>query len=116
MPRKPANVIPFVGRPPISQGVVLSDADYQLIASALGPYHGREVEDFLAAAPVVTRGRLLDTSHPHIEAVLAAIGIEIHGYMKLDEERDGRARTKPKRGSMAERLLVIYEHIEQHLG
>ena len=116
MPRKPSNVIRLVGQPRIGQGVVLSDADYHLIASAIGPGHGREVEDFLAAASVVTGGRLLDTSHPHIEAVLAAIGTEVHGYMKLDEERDGRARAKPKPGSMAERLLVVYEQIEQHLA
>lgn len=81
-----------------------------------GPCHGAEVEGFLAAAPVVTGGRLLDTHHPIIEDVLAAVGVEVHGYMKLDEERDGRARLKPKRGSTAARLLVIYDQIERHLS
>ena len=51
-----------------------------------------------------------------MEDVLAAVGVEVHGYMKLDEERDGRARVRPKRGSTAERLMVIYEQIEQHLS
>ena len=115
MPRRPSNVIRFVGRPVVN-GLVLSDADYALIVSAIGPCHGPAVEDFLAATPAVAGGRLLDTSHPIIEDVLAAVGTEVHGYMKLDEERDGRARMKPKRGSTAERLLVVYKQIEQHLS
>ena len=115
MPRRPSNIIRFLARP-VVHGLVLSDADYQLIVSAIGPCHGAAVAEFLAAVPVVAEGRLLDTHHPIIEAVWAAVGVEVHGYMKLDEERDGRARMKPKRGSTAERLLVIYDQIERHLS
>jgi hypothetical protein len=50
------------------------------------------------------------------DVLAAAVGTEVHGYMKLDEERDGRARLKPKRGSTAERLLAIYNLVEQHLS
>jgi len=115
MPRRPSNVIRFPGGQG-TDGLVLDDADYDLIVSAIGPCHGPEVEDFLAAAPVVPGGRLLDTNHPIMDDLLAAVGTEVHGYMKLDEERDGRARLKPKRGSTAERLMAIYEHIERHLS
>jgi hypothetical protein len=84
--------------------------------SAIGPCHGPEVEDFLAAVSVVPGGRRLDLNDPIMDDVLAAVGTEVHGYMKLDEERDGRARMKPKRGSTAERLLAIHDLIEQHLS
>ena len=97
------------------EGVVLSDADHELVSSAIGPCHGPEIEQFLDRAPVVPEGRLLRTDHPIIDAVLEAVGIEVHGYMKLDEERDGRPRLKPKRGSTADRLLTIYRNIERHL-
>lgn len=115
MPRRPSNVIHFPGGQS-TDGLVLGESDYGLIVSAIGPCHGPEVEDFLAAAPVVPGGRLLDTNHPIMNDVLAAIGTEVHGYMKLDEERDGRARIKPKRGSTAERLLAVHDLIEQHLS
>ena len=115
MPRRPSNVISFPGGSR-ADGLVLSDDDYDLIISAIGPCHGPEVEDFLAAAPVVPGGRFIDTNHPIMDDVLAAIGTEVHGYMKLDEERDGRAGLKPKRGSTAERLLAIHDLIEHHLS
>lgn len=115
MPRRPSHVIRFPGSRP-ADGLVLSDADYDLIVSAIGPCHGPEVEDFLTVAPVVPGGRRLDVNDPIMDDVLAAVGAEVHGYMKLDEERDGRARIKPKRGSTAERLLAIHDLIEQHLS
>jgi hypothetical protein len=115
MPRRPSNLIRFPGGQG-ANGLTLSIADYDLIVSAIGPCHGRSVEDFLAAAPLVPGGRRLDLNDPIMDDVLAAVGTEVHGYMKLDEERDGRARLKPKRGSTAERLLAIYNLVEQHLS
>jgi hypothetical protein len=115
MPRCPSNIISFPGGPR-ADGLVLSDADYELIVSAIGPCHGPEVEDFLTAAPIVPGGRRLNVNDPIMDDVLAAVGTEVHGYMKLDEERDGRARLKPKRGSTAERLLAVHDLIEQHLS
>lgn len=115
MASRPSNVVRFPGGRG-DDGLVLSDADHELIASAIGPCHGSEVEDFLAAAPAVAGGRSLDVNHPLMMDVLDAIGTEVHGYMKLDEERDGRARLKPKRGGTAERLQVIYDLIERHLS
>lgn len=115
MPRQPANILRFLGGRG-ADGLVLSDADYELIVSAIGPCHGSEVERFLAAAPAVPGGRFLNTGHPIIEDVLSAVGVEVQGYMKLDEERDGRARLKPKRGSTAERLQAVYDQIEGHLS
>jgi len=50
-----------------------------------------------------------------MDDVLGAVGIEVRGYMRLDEERDGQERMKPKKGSTAERLLAIYRKIESHL-
>ena len=50
-----------------------------------------------------------------IEDVLGALGVEVHGYMRLDREHDGVTRTVPKRGSTAERLLVLYVIIENHM-
>lgn len=115
MPRRPPNIIRFPG-PSVAEDLVLSNTDYNLIVLAIGPCHGREIEDFLVAAPVVPGGRRLDLNDPIMDDVLAAVGTEVHGYMRLDEERDGRPRMKPKRGSTAERLQAIYDMIEQHLS
>jgi hypothetical protein len=97
-------------------GLVLSDDDHAFLVSVIGPCHGPEVDDVLVAAPAVSGGRRIDINHPVIEDLLSAIGAEVHGYMKLDEERDGRARTKPRRGSTAERLQELYQRIEDHLS
>ena len=115
MARRRSNVVRFPGGQG-ADGLVLSDADHELITSAIGPCHGPEVANFLADAPTVAGGRCLDVNHPIMVDVLDAIGTEVHGYMKLDEERDGRARIAPKRGSTAERLQVIYDRIEGHLS
>jgi hypothetical protein len=112
----PAERIRFPGSCPRGDGLVLNDADHDCIAHAIGPCHGGDIEDFLAAAPTVPGGRYLDTDHPLILDVLDAIGTEVRGYMKLDEERDGKPRTKPKRGSTAERLAAIYDRIADHLA
>lgn len=112
----PAEHLRFPGSYPRGDGLVITDDEHRCIASAIGPCHGGDIEDFLAAAPSLPGGRYLDTDHPLIHHVLDAIGTEVHGYMKLDEERDGKPRMKPKRGSTAERLLTIYQRIEDHLS
>jgi len=84
-----------------------------------GPYtkhhhdNSGDIERFLAAAPSVPGGRAIDICHPLMDDVLGAVGIEVRGYMRLDEERDGQERMKPKKGSTAERLLAIVN--EPHL-
>lgn len=114
MPPKQSKSIRFpVGK--CTDGLILDDMDYELLAGAIGPCHGAEVEDFLAAAPVVTGGRFLCTDTPIIDEVLAALGVEVHGYMRLDREHDGVTRAIPKRGSTAERLLVLSVIIENHM-
>lgn len=114
MPRRRADIVGF----PVERtaGLVLSEDDHDFLVSVIGPCHGPEVEDFLAAAPAVPGGRRIDLHHPIMDDLLGAIAAEVHGYMKLDEERDGRARTKPKRGSSAERILALYQRIEDHLS
>lgn len=112
----PAERIRFPGPYPHGSGLVLTDAEHTLIAGAIGPCHGGDIEDFLTAAPSVPDGRYLDTDHPLIHDVLDAIGTEVRGYMKLDEERDGRERLTPKRGSTAARLAAIYDKLERHLS
>jgi hypothetical protein len=115
MSHRSVNTIAFPGQPR-ANGLILSHADHDLLTSTIGPYHGRDVERFLATAPTVANGRRLDTANPIIDDVLAALGCEVHGHVKLDEERDGHPRTKPKRGSTAEKLLVVYRQIERHLS
>jgi len=51
-----------------------------------------------------------------MDLLFNAIGIEVHGFMKLEDEEAGRTRLKPKRGGTAERLLAIYQRIELHLS
>jgi hypothetical protein len=111
-----SNRMPFPRASFHRDGLVLTDAEHHLIASAIGPCHGARIEEFLAAAPAVPGGRYLDTNHPLIDSILDAVAIEVRGYMKLDEERDGQERLTPKRGSTAARLATIYKKIERHLS
>ena len=112
-PRQAKNLRFPQGRDAI--GLVLDNDDYKLLAGAIGPCHGGDIEDFLAAAPVVTGGRFIATDHPLSEEVLAAVGVEVRGYMKVDYERDEVLRVIPRRGSTAERLLVLYVMFERHM-
>ena len=89
-------------------GVILDEEDHELLAGAIGPCHGGDIEDSLAATPAVDGRRFLCTDTPIIDDVLAALGVEVNRYMKLDRERDVIVRAVPKRGSTTERLLVLY--------
>ena len=112
-PRQAKNLRFPQGRDQI--GLILDNDDYTLLAGTIGPCHGGDIEDFLAAAPVVTGGRFITTDHPLIDEVLGAVGAEVRGYMKIDHERDGVLRVIPRRGSTAERLLVLYVMLERHM-
>ena len=51
-----------------------------------------------------------------MELLLNAVGVEVHGFMKLEDEEAERARLKPKCHGTAERLPAIYKRIEDHLS
>ncbi len=110
MPRRPSNIVRFPG----AAGVVITDIEHRLLTSVVGPYYGAPIDACISAAPVVPGGRCIDTCHPAIDDLLEAISCEVHGYMKLDEERSGRARSRPTRGSTADQLMAVYERIESH--
>lgn len=110
MARRPSNIVHFPG----AAGVVITEAEYELLTSVVGPYYGAGVSAFLGAAPVVPGGRRINTNSPAIDELLDAIGCEVHGYMKLDEERTGKTTTRPTRGSTAHQLLTVYDRIEGH--
>jgi hypothetical protein len=116
MPRRRSNIIRFPGSRPGTGGLILSDAAHDLVASAIGPCHGSEIEDFLAAAPRAPQADDISTPITHSSTMSWPPSAPVHGYMKLDEERDGRARHKPERGSTAESLLAIYRRFEDHLS
>ena len=110
MPRRPSNILRFTG----ASGVVITDTEHQLLTSVVGPYYGTAVGACLSAASVVPGGRRIDTNHPALDELIEAIGCEVHGYMKLDEERTGRASNRPTRGTTAYQLMAIYERIEAY--
>jgi len=114
MPRSPSDIVCF----PHDRmtGLVLSNAEHTFLVSLIGPCHGVEVEDFLMQAPAVAGGRRLATNHPAMDLLFESIGIDVHGFMKLEDEEAGRTRLKPKKGGTAERLLAIYQRIELHLS
>lgn len=109
MARRRSNSLRFPG----AHGVLITDVEYRLLLSVIGPFYGPAVEAFLTAAPAVPGGRCLDTNHPDIDDLLGAIGCEVHGYQKLDDERSGGG--KPVRGGTVGKLLALYERIEGHL-
>jgi hypothetical protein len=115
MPPRPRNIIPFPARRD-NRRITLSDADHALLTDLISPYYSSDVADLLARAAPSANGRTRDPNHPHLDDLLAAIACEVHGYMKLDEEREGRPRHTPKPGSTAERCLAIYRHIDNQLS
>jgi hypothetical protein len=114
MPRRQTTIIPFPRAR--TTGLVISAEDHAFLVRIIGPFYGSEVEDLLAAASTVPDGRRLSTRHPAMEQVLNAIGTEVHGFLKLEDEEAGRPRLKPKRGGTADHLLALYRQIESHLS
>ena len=80
----------------------------------VGPYYGTVVGACLSAASVVPGGRRIDVNHRALDELIEAIGCEVHGYMKLDEERTGRASNRPTRGTTAYQLMAVYQRIEAY--
>lgn len=110
MPRRPSNSVRFTG----ASGVVITDTEHQLLTSVVGPYYGTAVSTCLSAASVVPGGRRIDVNHPALDELIEAIGCEVHGYMKLDDERTGRASSRPTRGTTAHHLMAVYQRIEAY--
>ena len=78
-------------------------------------FGGAQVDEFLTHAPAVAEGCHLVTNHCTMELLLNAVGVEVHGFMILEDEEAERARLKPKCHGTAERLPAIYKRIEDHL-
>lgn len=114
MPRRQADIVRFPRAR--TNGFDLGEEDHAFLVRIIGPFHGGEVEQFLTTAPAVPGGRRLSTNHPAMERLLNAIGVEVHGFMKLEDEEAGRPRLKPKRGGTAQHLLKLYRRIEDHLS
>jgi len=115
MPRPPsAAIIPVPHRR--SPHLVLSETEHRFLVGVLMNFHGTEVEDFLADAPVVTGGRGLALNDPRIELLLNAIGVEVHGFLKLEDEESSEPRRSPKRGGTADKLMKLYRKIETQLS
>jgi hypothetical protein len=107
MPPRPSNRIAF----PAERGITITDAEHHLLTDVIGPWYDPEVQDYLDRAPATAGGRRLSTTHPAFAAFFAALGCEVLGYQKLDDERDNR----PKRDSTAARLIALYDRIEGQL-
>lgn len=95
--------------------IVITEAEHRLLLSVVGPFYGASVNALLTTAPAGSSGgRRIATSHPAITELLDAIGCEVHGYQKHDEEREGDAPPPP--GGTANQLLALYDRIERHLA
>lgn len=114
MPRRPANLIDFPRYQP--DRFLLSEADHRFLVTIIGPCHGPHVEDLLVSAQPTNRGMAIDLDHPHLGDLFDAIGIEIMGFMELEDESAGGPRLTPKRGGTAAKLQKIYDLLEAHLG
>jgi hypothetical protein len=109
------NSIPFPRRRPT--GLVLSDDEHRFLVETIANFHGSAIERLLTNATTVPGGgrRLGGTDGDQV-GLMEAIGTEAHGFLKLEEETAGRPQSRPRRGGMAERLLKIYDKMEQHLS
>jgi hypothetical protein len=94
----------------------LTNPDYELLIDLIGPYHGRPLAHFLATATIIPNGRRLSGTDDDFYPLIVAIGCEIHGYRKIEEERTGKSPRSPKRGSTVARLLTINDQLEELLS
>jgi len=113
-PRSP-KPIPFP-RLRRQRGFLLTDDEHRFLCGVIGNFHGGELEDLLNAATATPDGRRLGGTDADLDDLLGAIGVEAHGFLKLEEEDAAQPLASPRPGGTAARLLTIYDKIEKHLS
>lgn len=113
-PAQPPHIIPFPGSRQC--GFILTNNDHACLTGVIGPCHGTRLEHLLATAPTVPGGRRTDGTDDDLYQLLEAIGIEIHGYRKIENERAGKPRRSPEPGGTVARLLAIHDKLEDYLS
>jgi hypothetical protein len=98
-------------------GIVLSDDEMALIKRTIADFEiGGTVRGLLARSKPVTGGRRLIGSDHEIDDLLAALAVEVRGFIRVTEEDLGRELDEPIPGTTAARLAAIYDKIEHHLS
>ena len=95
---------------------LLTNDDHEFLSDIIGPCHGRRLADFMAGATVVPDGRRISGTDDDFHHLIVAVGIEIHGFRKIEEERAGKPLRSPKRGGTVARLLAINDQLEELLS
>ena len=97
--------------------IILADDEVALIEGTIVAIEiGGCVGRLIKRAVRVPGGRCIRGTIDEFDELLGGLSREIRGFLKLDEERTGRALRKPVAGSTAARLTTIYDNVEKQLS
>jgi hypothetical protein len=89
----------------------LTAEEHEFLAGAIGPCHGRALEDFLTNAATLTAGRCITGTEDEFIALSNAVDIEIIAYRKIESDDGAKPRRKPKPGGTVARLMAISDKL-----
>lgn len=89
----------------------LTAEEHEFLAGAIGPCHGRALEDFLTNAATLTAGRCITGTEDEFIALSNAVDIEIIAYRKIESDDGTKPRRKPKPGGTVARLMAISDKL-----
>ena len=96
---------------PDTHRLFLTVEEHEFLAGAIGPCHGRALEDFLTNAATVAAGRCITGTDDEFIALSNAVDIEIIAYRKIESDDGAKPRRKPKPGGTVARLMAISDKL-----
>jgi hypothetical protein len=90
---------------------LLTNDEHDFLTDMIGPYHGRPLADFIAAAMVVPAGRRISGTEDDFVMLSNAVDIEIIAYRKIESDDGTKPRRKPKPGGTVARLMAISDKL-----
>ena len=95
---------------------LLTNNDHAFLSDIIGPYHGKRLADVIAAATIAPSGRRISGTDDDFHHLIVAVGSEIHGFRKIEEERIEKTLRSHKRNGTVARLLAINDQLEELLS
>jgi len=114
MPRK--TPLSFPGSHRVPQELILTEAEYALLIDVIAPFHPSHIGDLLQRAVPVVGGRCMVGTDNDLIDLMETVGVEANGFITVEEENAGKPLRRPKRGGTADRLLTVYQKLENHLS
>lgn len=114
MPRNPP--LSFSHRNRAPQGPILTDAEHAFLIDTVVPFHPSHIGELLHRAVSVPGGRCVAGTDDDLIDLMETVGVEANGFIKVEEENSGKPLRRPKRGGTADRLLTIYQKLDDYLS